>query len=62
MNIMQYLYPFYYNLHKVISNIEYPHIGLVIVTGFLQPLQFSHIGLITVVIFLHPLQYMHVGP
>jgi len=46
MNIMQYLHPFYYNFHKAISNLQNPHIGLVIVANFLQPLQYSHINLV----------------
>jgi hypothetical protein len=29
MNIVQYLHPFYYNFHKVISNMQYSHIGLI---------------------------------
>jgi hypothetical protein len=52
MNVVQYVHPFYYNFHKFISNMQYPHIGLIMVAGFfLQPLQYSHIGFIIVVRF-----------
>jgi hypothetical protein len=34
MNIVPYLHPFYYDFHKAISNMQYSHIGLVIVAGF----------------------------
>jgi len=29
INIVQYLHSLYYNFHKTISNMQYPHIGLV---------------------------------
>jgi hypothetical protein len=55
---MQYLHPFYYNFHKAISNI----LGLIIMVGFLQPLQLPHVGIVIDAGFLQPLQYPHVGP